>query len=196
MAAMVTPLKERPDLPPAQYEPVLCGRPQCRAILNPLWWVSLLLIIMNTDFYYFYYCFLFSQVDYRSKSYLCNFCFNRNPVSLPLLWLAVIMLILSSLLFWLAVQCCILCTIDVVITSVLGIEKFCQVVFRVYKWNVLYILSFVPSSSLSLPFSLIPMSSFPSIAINSFHSIMPLYQRSTNQLSLYHISPPSNISCR
>ncbi len=37
MAAMVTPLKERPDLPPAQYDPVLCGRPQCRAVLNPLW---------------------------------------------------------------------------------------------------------------------------------------------------------------
>jgi protein transport protein SEC23 len=40
MAAMVTPLKERPDLPPAQYEPVLCGRSQCRAVLNPLWYVA------------------------------------------------------------------------------------------------------------------------------------------------------------
>lgn len=37
MAVMVTPLKERPDLPPIAYEPVLCGRAQCRAVLNPLW---------------------------------------------------------------------------------------------------------------------------------------------------------------
>ncbi|XP_011410444.1 PREDICTED: protein transport protein Sec23A-like isoform X2 [Amphimedon queenslandica] len=55
MAAMITPLKERPELPPAQYEPVLCGRSQCRAVLNPL-----------------------CQVDYRSKSWICNFCYQRN----------------------------------------------------------------------------------------------------------------------
>lgn len=43
MAAMVTPIKERPDLPPAQYEPVLCGRSQCRAVLNPLWYEYILM---------------------------------------------------------------------------------------------------------------------------------------------------------
>lgn len=57
MAAMITPLKERPELPPAQYDPVLCGRPQCRAVLNP-----------------------FCQVDFRTRSWACNFCFHRNPI--------------------------------------------------------------------------------------------------------------------
>ena len=37
VAALFTPLKERPDLPPIQYEPVLCSRTTCRAVLNPLW---------------------------------------------------------------------------------------------------------------------------------------------------------------
>lgn len=35
---MVTPLKERPDMPPICYDPVLCSRSQCRAVLNPLWY--------------------------------------------------------------------------------------------------------------------------------------------------------------
>ena len=37
LASMITPLKERPDLPPICYEPVLCSKTQCRAVLNPLW---------------------------------------------------------------------------------------------------------------------------------------------------------------
>ncbi|KAG8516443.1 Protein transport protein Sec23A [Galemys pyrenaicus] len=37
VASLFTPLKERPDLPPIQYEPVLCSRTTCRAVLNPLW---------------------------------------------------------------------------------------------------------------------------------------------------------------
>jgi protein transport protein SEC23 len=37
LAALVTPLKERPDMPPICYDPVLCGRSQCRAVLNPMW---------------------------------------------------------------------------------------------------------------------------------------------------------------
>ena len=44
------------DLPPIQYDPVLCTRGNCRAILNPL-----------------------CQVDYRAKFWVCNFCFQRNP---------------------------------------------------------------------------------------------------------------------
>lgn len=56
LSCLYTPLKERPDLPPIQYDPVLCTRPNCRAILNP-----------------------FCQVDYRSKNWACNFCFQRNP---------------------------------------------------------------------------------------------------------------------
>ena len=31
-------LKERPDLPPLQYDPVICGRSTCKAILNPFWY--------------------------------------------------------------------------------------------------------------------------------------------------------------
>ncbi|GBP17835.1 Protein transport protein Sec23A [Eumeta japonica] len=56
LACLYQPLKERPDLPPIQYEPVLCTRNTCRAILNPL-----------------------CQVDYRAKLWVCNFCFQRNP---------------------------------------------------------------------------------------------------------------------
>ncbi|XP_072799849.1 protein transport protein Sec23B isoform X2 [Vicugna pacos] len=55
LACLLTPLKERPDLPPVQYEPVLCSRPTCKAILNPL-----------------------CQVDYRARLWACNFCFQRN----------------------------------------------------------------------------------------------------------------------
>lgn len=58
LACLYQPLKERPDLPPIQYEPVLCTRNTCRAILNPM-----------------------CQVDYRAKLWVCNFCFQRNPVS-------------------------------------------------------------------------------------------------------------------
>lgn len=36
IAALYTPLKERPDLPMLQYEPVTCRAP-CRAVLNPYW---------------------------------------------------------------------------------------------------------------------------------------------------------------
>jgi len=57
LACLFTPLKEsttRP-LPPIQYEPILCNRPSCKAVLNP-----------------------YSQVDYSSKMWVCNFCFNRN----------------------------------------------------------------------------------------------------------------------
>jgi len=56
VAAMYTPLKSRTDLPPICYEPLRCTRNQCGAILNPL-----------------------CQVDYRSKMWVCCFCFQRNP---------------------------------------------------------------------------------------------------------------------
>jgi len=56
LGAIFTPLKERSDLPPIQYDPVLCTRPNCRCILNP-------------------YC----QIDYRAKMWNCNFCYQRNP---------------------------------------------------------------------------------------------------------------------
>ncbi|GFR80019.1 protein transport protein Sec23A [Elysia marginata] len=56
LGAVLTPLKERPDLPPIPYDPVLCTRTTCRAILNP-----------------------FCQIDYRAKMWTCNFCYQRNP---------------------------------------------------------------------------------------------------------------------
>ncbi|ESP02930.1 hypothetical protein LOTGIDRAFT_185711 [Lottia gigantea] len=56
LGCLYTPLKDRADLPPIQYDPILCTRPTCRAILNP-------------------YC----QIDYRAKMWACNFCYQRNP---------------------------------------------------------------------------------------------------------------------
>uniref|UniRef100_A0A2I9LPQ5 Protein transport protein SEC23 n=1 Tax=Centruroides hentzi TaxID=88313 RepID=A0A2I9LPQ5_9SCOR len=56
LGCLFTPLKERLDFPPIHYDPVLCTRPTCKAILNPL-----------------------CQVDYRAKLWVCNFCFQRNP---------------------------------------------------------------------------------------------------------------------
>ena len=70
LACLYQPLKERPDLPPIQYEPVLCTRGNCRAILNPL-----------------------CQVDYRAKLWVCNFCFQRNPVSFGVCGLLLIIVI-------------------------------------------------------------------------------------------------------
>jgi len=55
LGGLFTPLKERPDLPPIHYEPVMCSRHSCRAILNP-----------------------FCQVDFRAKLWVCNFCLTRN----------------------------------------------------------------------------------------------------------------------
>nr|XP_018900387.1 PREDICTED: protein transport protein Sec23A-like [Bemisia tabaci] len=56
VGCLYQPLKERPDLPPIHYDPVLCTRNTCRAILNPM-----------------------CQVDFRAKLWVCNFCFQRNP---------------------------------------------------------------------------------------------------------------------
>uniref|UniRef100_A0A665T8M4 Protein transport protein SEC23 n=1 Tax=Echeneis naucrates TaxID=173247 RepID=A0A665T8M4_ECHNA len=69
VSCLFTPLKERPDLPPVQYEPVLCSRANCKAVLNPL-----------------------CQVDFRAKIWACNFCFQRNPrgPSAPLIFLYVV----------------------------------------------------------------------------------------------------------
>ena len=36
LASLYTPLKERPDLPPIQYDPVTCARQTCKAVLNPM----------------------------------------------------------------------------------------------------------------------------------------------------------------
>lgn len=54
-SVLFTPLKERPDLPPVKYDPVVCSRSTCQAILNP-----------------------FCTVDVRSKFWVCCICGQRN----------------------------------------------------------------------------------------------------------------------
>lgn len=39
IGALYTPLKEKPDTPLLQFEPVTCKQP-CRAVLNPFWYVA------------------------------------------------------------------------------------------------------------------------------------------------------------
>ncbi|KRZ95361.1 Protein transport protein Sec23A [Trichinella sp. T8] len=60
VACHYTPFKERSNEtlrpPPLNYDPVLCTRPSCKAILNP-----------------------YVQVDFRAKAWICPFCFQRNP---------------------------------------------------------------------------------------------------------------------
>lgn len=75
LVCLYQPLKERPDLPPIQYEPVLCTRNTCRAVLNPM-----------------------CQVDYRAKLWVCNFCFQRNPVSLHLKPIMVAIILFLSII--------------------------------------------------------------------------------------------------
>ncbi|ODQ64249.1 protein transport protein SEC23 [Nadsonia fulvescens var. elongata DSM 6958] len=56
ISALYTPLREKPDLPVLQYEPIVCRAP-CRAVLNP-------------------YC----QLDLRARMWICPFCLNHNPL--------------------------------------------------------------------------------------------------------------------
>ncbi|KAL4802681.1 hypothetical protein BDV18DRAFT_59561 [Aspergillus unguis] len=56
IGAIYTPLKERPDAPLLQYEPVTCKAP-CRAVLNP-----------------------YANVDVRARIWICPFCLMRNPL--------------------------------------------------------------------------------------------------------------------
>lgn len=64
LGCLYQPLKERTDLPSIQYEPVLCTRNTCRAILNPL-----------------------CQVDYRAKLWVCNLKITRiNHIPRPIIF--------------------------------------------------------------------------------------------------------------
>ncbi|TDZ17373.1 Protein transport protein sec23 [Colletotrichum orbiculare MAFF 240422] len=56
IGALYTPLKEKPDTPLLQFEPVTCKQP-CRSVLNP-----------------------FCQVDVRARIWICPFCLSRNPL--------------------------------------------------------------------------------------------------------------------
>lgn len=62
MGCLYQPIKERLDLPPITYDPVVCTKGSaCKAILNPM-----------------------CQVDYRAKLWVCVFCNHRNPVRINL----------------------------------------------------------------------------------------------------------------
>ena len=71
IGALYTPLKEKPDTPLLQYEPVTCKAP-CRAVLNPfaygsIWCLDLSIV---TD--------CFRTVDTRARLWICPFCLSRN----------------------------------------------------------------------------------------------------------------------
>lgn len=55
VGCLYTPLKENEELTIAPYNPVLCGGPQCKSVLNP-------------------YC----EIDLRSNSWTCPICNTRN----------------------------------------------------------------------------------------------------------------------
>ena len=47
IGALYTPLKEKPDTPLLQFEPIIC-KPPCRAVLNPYWYA--ICIVTSTHF--------------------------------------------------------------------------------------------------------------------------------------------------
>ncbi|SCU80690.1 LAFA_0C00628g1_1 [Lachancea sp. 'fantastica'] len=55
VGCLYTPLKEKEDLEVMSYNPVVCGGPQCKAVLNP-------------------YC----EIDLRSNAWTCPICNSRN----------------------------------------------------------------------------------------------------------------------
>ena len=55
LGCIYTPLKVIENLPLLTYDPVMCKGTSCRSILNP-------------------YC----RIDYKSKIWVCPFCFQRN----------------------------------------------------------------------------------------------------------------------
>ena len=64
LAALYTPLKERPDLPPIQYDPVMCTRATCRAVLNPFWLVYVEFYCLATCSVCFINCPLRTRTDH------------------------------------------------------------------------------------------------------------------------------------
>lgn len=80
VAAAFSPLKVRADLPPVFYEPVLCTKPSCRAVLNPFWCVGRRDAARgradagaDTG-----RAAAASQIDLRAKLWVCPFCLTRN----------------------------------------------------------------------------------------------------------------------
>ena len=69
---MYTPLKEKPDTPLLQFEPVICKQP-CRSVLNPFWYALATLQFESL-------LTIASQVDVRARLWICPFCLSRNPL--------------------------------------------------------------------------------------------------------------------
>lgn len=61
LGCLFTPLKDRPDLPPIQYDPILCTRQTCRAVLNPFWLVYSKYAPNNIDPYYLFFVFILNS---------------------------------------------------------------------------------------------------------------------------------------
>lgn len=74
IGALYTPLKEKPDTPLLQFEPVTCKQP-CRSVLNPFWYDHTPQNVMgiSTDT-------VNSQVDVRARVWICPFCLSRNQL--------------------------------------------------------------------------------------------------------------------
>lgn len=74
IGALYTPLKEKPDTPLLQYEPVTCKNP-CRAVLNPFAYDKCFDISLRTR------CTDNGRtVDTRARLWICPFCLSRNPL--------------------------------------------------------------------------------------------------------------------
>ena len=37
IGCLYNPMKDKADLPPIQYDPVVCSQSNCKAVLNPFW---------------------------------------------------------------------------------------------------------------------------------------------------------------
>lgn len=57
IGCLYQPLRRSEDVPIAQYEPIICGNPGCRGILNP-----------------------YSMLDLTAKIWSCRLCLHRNPL--------------------------------------------------------------------------------------------------------------------
>ncbi|KAK8917618.1 Protein transport protein SEC23 [Metarhizium anisopliae] len=95
IGALYTPLKEKPDTPLLQFEPVTCKQP-CRSVLNPFWCVPHPLVSpchnvtnqshMTQDRHPSAKLYskasnpFGSQVDVRARVWICPFCLSRNQL--------------------------------------------------------------------------------------------------------------------
>lgn len=95
IGALYTPLKEKPDTPLLQFEPVTCKQP-CRSVLNPFWCVPHPLVSpchnvtnqshMTEDRHPSAKLYskasnpFGSQVDVRARVWICPFCLSRNQL--------------------------------------------------------------------------------------------------------------------